>query len=76
MINIWDKVFKSGVSKGSLPQNLFTPLLNTLSHIISQQSIECLNNQLRKRLDFFKNVNRCLWYILNFELPLYLVGFS
>ena len=32
---IWDKVFKSGFSKsfkGFLPQNLLSPLLNTLSH--------------------------------------------
>ena len=31
-----DKVFKSGITKffkGCLPQNLLSPLLNTLSHI-------------------------------------------
>ena len=35
-IDIWDKLFKSGVSKfcGRQPlKNLLTPLLNTLSHI-------------------------------------------
>ena len=34
--NIWDKVSKSGLSKffkGCLPQNLLSPLLNTLSHL-------------------------------------------
>ena len=33
---IWDKVFKSGLSKffkGCLPQNLLSPLLNTLSQL-------------------------------------------
>ena len=30
--NIWDKVFKSGLSKVCLPQ-IFSLLLNTLSHI-------------------------------------------
>ena len=33
----WDKVFKSGLSeffKGCIPQNLHSPLLNTLSQII------------------------------------------
>ena len=33
---IWDKVFKRGLSKffkGCLPQNLLSPLLNTLSHM-------------------------------------------
>ena len=33
---IWGKVFKSGISKffkGYLPQNLLSPVLNTLSHI-------------------------------------------
>ena len=33
--HIWDKVFKSELSKffkGCLPQNLLSPLLNTLSH--------------------------------------------
>ena len=32
----WDKVFKSGLSKlfkGCLPQNLLSPLLNTLSQM-------------------------------------------
>ena len=28
-IKIWYKVFKSGLSKGCLPQNLLSPLLNT-----------------------------------------------
>ena len=34
--NKWDKIFKSGLSKffkGCLPQNLLSPLLNTLSQI-------------------------------------------
>ena len=38
MLIIWDKVFKSGLSKffkGCLPQKLLSPLLNTLSHILS-----------------------------------------
>ena len=36
--NIWDKVFKSGLSNfcGRQPlKNLLSPLLNTLSHIIN-----------------------------------------
>ena len=41
---IWDKVFKSGLSKfikGYLPQNFLTPVLNTVSYIINAiQSIE------------------------------------
>ena len=35
---IWDKVFKSGLSKffkGCLPQNLLSSLLNTLSDILN-----------------------------------------
>ena len=36
----WDKVFKSGLCKffkGCLPQNLLSPLLNTLSHLFKMQ---------------------------------------
>ena len=36
MIHIWDKVFKSRLSKffkGCLPQNLLSSLLNTSSHL-------------------------------------------
>ena len=36
----WDKVFKSGLSKffkGCLPQNLLSPLLNTLSQNLTEQ---------------------------------------
>ena len=39
--DIWNKVFKSGLSKffkGWLPQNLFSSLLNTLSHLEDQFS--------------------------------------
>ena len=35
--NKWDKVFTSRLSKffkGCLPQNLLSPLLNTLSHLL------------------------------------------
>ena len=38
----WDKVFKSGLSKffkGCLPHNLLSPLLNTLSQMISSVKI-------------------------------------
>ena len=36
---IWDKVFKSGLSKffkSCLPQNLLSPLLNALSHLVGK----------------------------------------
>ena len=39
---IWDKTFRSGLSKffkGCLPQNLLSPLLNTLSHIFNKRSL-------------------------------------
>ena len=47
---IWDKVFKSGLSKffkGCLPQNLLSPLLNTFSVCATAQLIVCMlgNNQ-------------------------------
>ena len=45
---IWDKVFKSGLSKfcGRQPlKNLLSPLLNTLSHL---------------KIDFFTNINEII----------------
>ena len=49
---IWDKVFKSELSKffkSCLPQNLLCPLLNTLSHLeLCQVSVtEVLINAVR-----------------------------
>ena len=43
---IWDKAFKSGLSKffkGSLPQNFTSSLLNTLSHIFFSYKITIRN---------------------------------
>ena len=37
LVNIWNKVFKSGLIKffkGGLPQNLLSPLLNALFHLL------------------------------------------
>ena len=39
---IWGKVFKSTLNKffkGCLPKNLFSPLLNTLSHLVTKTNL-------------------------------------
>ena len=43
--HIWDKVFKSGLSKffnSCLPQNLYSPLLNTFSFALAQKATSWL----------------------------------
>ena len=46
-IHMWDKVFTSGLSKfskGCLPHNLLSPLLNTLSHMFNRSSIKVMKS--------------------------------
>ena len=58
---IWDKVFKSGLSKffkDCLPQNLFSPFLNSFSHIPLQVEEVVLDDteQCQQNTDFIKKL--------------------
>ena len=79
---IWDKVFKSGLSKffkDCLPQNLHSPLLNNLSHLWLLAGIDSLTRGKhvwwRFSWKFFKGVKRALLFgtkysrvdLVNFE---------
>ena len=73
---IWDKIFKSGVSKffkGCLPQYLLSPLLNTLSHLknkvfprqVFNHKVHCyatFSGKKKNSWNFLKNLAVSIFY--------------
>ena len=63
----WAKVLKSGLNKfikGFLPQNLFSPLLNTLSQMTMYMIHKMLNKVLGTQRRIQSLVERLAWGVL------------